>query len=159
VRLQELCDKFESVVFEPYETNEVEIDAHLHELFEQGDGIKQLENIRNKLKAHGNNMLSDTTPFNKHTLTWCIKGLLAEDLLSDEKQGILQDFLRNEVVLGEIADVLNMRFADIKNWSWDAGENGIPVMPRQGLNGKYRIWMDEGKILQMFADGQNPMLK
>jgi hypothetical protein len=70
---------------------------------------------------------------------------LFEDLLSDEKQSILQDFLQSDIVLGEIADVLNMRFADIKNWGWDAGDDGIPVMLRQGLNGKYRIWMDEGK--------------
>jgi hypothetical protein len=145
IRLQELCDKFESVVFTAKETDEVEIDRYLYTMFEKGGGLKSLEYIRNQLKSFSSNMTSDSAPFNTATLVWCIKGLLFEDLLSDEKQSILQDFLHNEVVLGEIADVLNMRFADIKNWNWDAGDDGIPVMPRQGLNGKYRIWMDEGK--------------
>ena len=31
---------------------------------------------------------------------------------------------------------------------WDAGRDGIRVMPRAGLNGKYRIWADDD-ILQM----------
>jgi hypothetical protein len=145
VRLQELCDKFESVVFEAKITDEVEIDQYLHTMFEDGGGLQSLEKIRAELKTWSSSLLSDSAPFDIYTLKWCINGLLFEDLLSDEKQSILQEFLQNEVVLGEIADVLNMRFVDIKNWSWDAGEDGIPVMPRQGLNGKYRIWMDEGK--------------
>jgi hypothetical protein len=145
VRLQELCDKFESVVFTAKETDEVEIDRYLYTMFEKGEGLKSLGNIRSDLASFSSTLKANSAPFDNATLTWCIKGLLFEDLLSDEKQSILQDFLQNEVVLGEIADVLNMRFADIKNWSWDAGDDGIPVMPRQGLNGKYRIWMDEGK--------------
>ena len=58
------------------------------------------------------------------TLKWCVNGLLAEDLLSDQKQAILRDFLEQPVVLGEIADVLNMRFSNIDSWEWDAGERG-----------------------------------
>jgi hypothetical protein len=145
VRLQELCDKFESVVFEPYETDEDDIDSYLLAIFDRGEGTKDLEDIRTQLQFVSTQLMTATAPFSSETLEWCIKGLLAEDLLSDEKQSILQDFLQNDVVLGEIGDVLNMRWADINNWTWDADENGIPVMPRQGLNGKYRIWMDEGK--------------
>lgn len=43
-----------------------------------------------------------------------------------------------------------MRFADISNWDWEAGEEGIPVLPRQQLNGKYRIWMDEDVLQAIF---------
>lgn len=43
-----------------------------------------------------------------------------------------------------------MRFADIADWSWEAGEEGIPVLPRQQLNGKYRIWMDEDVLQAIF---------
>jgi hypothetical protein len=53
-------------------------------------------------------------------------------------------------VLGEIADVLNMRFGDLQSWTWDA-DGGIPVMPRQQLNGKYRIWMDEDVLQAIFV--------
>ena len=62
----------------------------------------------------------------------------------------MQDLLTNDLVLLEIADVLNMRFADFSNWNWDAGEEGIPVLPRQQLNGKYRIWMDEDVLQAIF---------
>lgn len=142
-RLQELCDKFEAVVFQPLETDEVEIDNYLHELCSGDECWKALEFLRKDIRKFGEKFLERVQPFDIPTLTWCISGLLAEDLLSDEKQATLQDFLRNDVVLKEIADVLNMRFADLENWDWDEGESGIPVMPRQQLNGKYRIWMDE----------------
>jgi hypothetical protein len=146
-RLQELCDKFESVVFEPLDTNETEMHNFMNSLFAEPEAAKALEDLRQQIKNESSAMLTDPTPFNEESLTRCIKGLLTEDLLSDEKQSILQEFLQNKVVLAEIADVLNMRFADIKNWDWHAGDEGIPVMPRQQLNGKYRIWMDED-ILQ-----------
>ncbi|KAF5672312.1 ubiquitin ligase [Fusarium heterosporum] len=145
-RLQQLCDKFEQVVFEPLQTDEVEIDLYLNELF-QGDrgeeSAKSLKSLREAITNSCGQIFGAKAPFDSATLKWCINGLLAEDLLSDEKQAILRDFLEKPVVLGEIADVLNMRFSNIHSWEWDAGEHGIPVLPRQQLNGKYRIWMDE----------------
>ena len=148
-RLQELCDKFESVVFEPLETDEVEIDLYIQELFAGDEGIKALRDLREKVKNHSEYMLANSTPFDETSLTWCIKGLLAEDLLSEEKQNVLRDFLDNKLVLSETADVLNMRYGDLESWTWDA-EEGIPVMPRQQLNGKYRIWMDEDVLQAIF---------
>ena len=47
--------------------------------------------------------------------------------------------------------VLNFRYADLKNWDWHAGDAGIPVLPRQQLNGKYRIWMDEDVLQTVFV--------
>ncbi|KAF4992916.1 hypothetical protein FGRMN_6860 [Fusarium graminum] len=145
-RLKQLCDKFERVVFEPLETDEVEIDLYLNELFQGDQGeesVKSLKSLRETIGDSCREIFGAKTPFDSTTLKWCINGLLAEDLLSDEKQAILRDFLEKPVVLGEIADVLNMRFSNIDSWEWDAGEHGIPVLPRQQLNGKYRIWMDE----------------
>lgn len=126
-RLKELCDKFEKVVFEPLETDEVEIDLYLVDLFqgEEGNvGAKGLEALRKGIKNDCAALLDRGSPFDEETLKWCIQGLLAEDLLSDEKQGILRGFLENSVVMGEMVDVLNMRFSDIENWHWDAGEHG-----------------------------------
>ncbi|KAM0431554.1 hypothetical protein ACHAQK_010179 [Fusarium lateritium] len=145
-RLQQLCDKFERVVFEPLETDEVEIDLYLNELFrgeKDEESAKSLGELRDTIAESCQEIFDVKAPFDSMTLKWCINGLLAEDLLSDEKQAILRDFLEKPVVLGEIADVLNMRFSNIESWDWDAGEHGIPVLPRQQLNGKYRIWMDE----------------
>ncbi|KAJ4002734.1 hypothetical protein NW752_009386 [Fusarium irregulare] len=144
-RLQELCDKFEQVVFDPLETDEVEIDLYLNELFkgEDEEKAKSLKALRKTIGDSCRQVFGEKAPFDSTVLKWCIDGLLAEDLLSDQKQAILRDFLEQPVVLGEIADVLNMRFSNIGSWEWDAGEHGIPVLPRQQLNGKYRIWMDE----------------
>ncbi len=79
-------------------------------------------------------------------MEWCIKNLLRNDLLNDQQKAILKDFLTNEVAVGEIADVLNLRFGDLENWSWET-ERGMFYKPRRQLNGKYRIMMDE-EILQ-----------
>lgn len=66
------------------------------------------------METSDNSMLAESEPINQESLTWCIKGLFAKDLLGEENQNALQDFLENELVLKETADVLNMRFADIK---------------------------------------------
>ncbi|KAI1506010.1 hypothetical protein F5X99DRAFT_415670 [Biscogniauxia marginata] len=138
---EELCDKFEKVVFEPLETNEVEINLYLNNLFDGEEG---------KIQEDTDVLFRFRRPFNECTLKWCIEGLLVENLLSDEKQAILRDFLENKTALNEIARVLDRRFIDFENWEWQAGDEGIPVLPRQQLNGKCRIWMDEDVLQAIF---------
>lgn len=70
---------------------------------------------------------------------WCVKALLKNQLLNDEKKASLNDFLKDEAVLSEIRDVLNMRIRDLKDWEWNLGDEGMPVVPRQSLNGKWRV--------------------
>ncbi|CAG9949799.1 unnamed protein product [Clonostachys rosea f. rosea IK726] len=145
-RLQELCDKFEKVVFEPLETDEAEIERYLVQLFARVDeakGQESLEFLRDSIGNSCSIVFGAQAPFDTYVLKWCIKGLLAEHLISEEKQNLLRGFLDNEIVLSEMVDVLNTRFSDIETWEWQVGENGIPVLPRQQLNGKYRIWIDE----------------
>jgi len=149
-RLKQLKDKFESVVFTPLETDEVEISLYLDSLFSGDVGGKALERLRDDVERTGSYMLKNKAPFDARTIKWCLKGLLANDLLRDDKKVILQDFLRDEVARTEICDVLNMKFRDIKNWQWDAGEDGLPVEPRRQLNGKYRIMMDEDVLDAIF---------
>jgi len=150
-RLNELVNKFESVVFKPLETSEVEIREFLDRLFPDEKSQKHLESLRDRVSRETSSLRSETTPFNQESLTSCIRGLLTEDVLSDEKRGILKDFLESDVAKDEIADVLNMRFADLARWQWNAGEGGIPVMPRAGLNGKYRIWADDDMLQMIFV--------
>ncbi|KAI0445711.1 hypothetical protein F4803DRAFT_507060 [Xylaria telfairii] len=149
-RLKELCEKFETVVFTPLETDEARIEQYMQGLFSGDEAEKALRTLRSAIQRHEEDLFRKNEPFDREVLGWCINGLLAEDLLSDEKQTILREFLENPVVLNEIADVLNMRFADFDNWSWEAGEQGIPVLPRPQLNGKYRIWMDEDVLQAIF---------
>ncbi|KAK2008074.1 hypothetical protein LZ32DRAFT_567359, partial [Colletotrichum eremochloae] len=149
-RLQNLCDQFEKIVFTPLETDEAEIDKYLHSFFDTDGNKKLLNDVRSRIRTASEAMLQAYRPFNEKTIKECIKGLLEQDLLSDEKQIILKEFEQNETVLKEIADVLNTRFTDFETWNWDAGEEGVPVLPRQQLNGKYRIWMDEDVLQAIF---------
>lgn len=154
-RLQALCDQFEHVVFEPLETKTEDIQTFLAGLFPDEDSKKELEDfwagMRVDCKDFWNENLDGNEVFTTGSLELCIKGLLKEDILSDAKKEMLKYFLSNEVALVEIADVLNMRFDDLKNWEWHAGEKGIPVLPSQQLNGKYRIWMDEDVLQTIFV--------
>ncbi|GKT89311.1 hypothetical protein Ct61P_07161 [Colletotrichum tofieldiae] len=150
-RLQNLCDQFEKVVFTPLETDEMEINTYLNGFFDTDEKKKVLKTVRDHMRRTSDAMLKTVRPFNEKTLRQCIKGLLEQDLLSDEKQAVLKEFEQNEGVLREIADVLNTRFTDFETWDWDAGDEGVPVLPRQQLNGKYRIWMDEDVLQAIFV--------
>ncbi|KAK4242176.1 hypothetical protein C8A03DRAFT_40451 [Achaetomium macrosporum] len=147
-RLSELVDKFESVVFQPLETDETEIRRFLDSLFPDEESQKELAKLRKRIADESADFMSEAAPFIEQSVTNCIKGLLTEDIVSDEKQAILREFLESDIAKSEIADVLNMRSSDLKQWQWNAGKDGIRVMPRRGLNGKYRFWADDD-ILQM----------
>ena len=146
-RLQQLWEMFESCAFTPLETDTLAITSHLDGLFESDDAAKALRSLRDEVKSISNNLLASSSPFNVFVLTWCIKGLLKNDL-TEHKKTLLEEFLHNKVVLMEIADVLNMRFANLGKWSW--GEDGICVEPWKQLNGKYRVMMDEDILQAIF---------
>ncbi|KAL4905539.1 hypothetical protein BDW74DRAFT_17810 [Aspergillus multicolor] len=150
-RLQQLVDQFEETVFTPLKTSAEEIHAFFDELFPGDEEMKQLRALRERIEENSRDFFEREAPFDRDSLMATIKGLLTEDILSEEKQGVLKSFLKNDVALTEIADVLNMRWADLDNWDWFAGDEGIPVLPRQQLNGKYRIWMDEDVLQLIFV--------
>ncbi len=139
-RLHQLSEKFESVVFTPGDVDVEQIQQLLDGLFAGEDAAKALTTFRKRISEFGKCLADTSKPFTQDVLEWCISGLLQSDLLSDEKKNALDDFLKDKLVLAEIGDVLNMRFADLQNWSWDA-DDGIPVEPRRQLNGKYRVVM------------------
>jgi hypothetical protein len=150
-RLQQLRDKFEAVVFEPVVTNDIEIDNYMSSMFPEDDdeASRALRELRETVKNFSNDFYGKKTPFDLTVLRWCIGSLLKNDLLRDEQKSILEEFLTNDVALTEIADVLNMRFEDLHNWSWEA-EDGMFYEPRRQLNGKYRIMMDEDILQAIF---------
>ena len=128
-RLEQLREKFERVVFEEHHTDEVEIDQYLLALFRGDAAEKALQYLRDRVGSFGKEMLARKRPMQVASLKSCIRGLLKNDLLNDEKKASLRDFLRDEAVLAEIRDVLNMRYHDILNWSWNLGREGMPVIP------------------------------
>ena len=139
-RLIQLSEKFQAVVFSPGDADVDAINGLLAGLFASETAEQALNDFRKRISSFGSRLANEAKPFNKPVLEWCIKGLLQSELLSDHKKNALEDFIKDKIVLAEIADVLNMRFKDLRNWSWDA-EEGIPVAPRRQLNGKYRVVM------------------
>ena len=145
-RLQQLKDKFAEVVFEPMETNIDAIERYMDSLFGDDDTKVVLKTIRTRISGFSSSLAEKDRPFTENSLKWVIRGLLKSDLLSEQKLNLLEEFIRNPVVMAEIADVLNMRFKNLSDWTWDAPE-GMIIQPRAQLNGKWRVMMDED-ILQ-----------
>ena len=149
-RLQALRDKFSDVVFNAIDIDQIELDAYMASFFEDEKAGQVLEYLRNDIRAFAKRQWTLSTPFDADSLDWCIGALLRNDLLNDEQKSTLEDININNVVRDEICDVLNMRYADIENWSWDAPE-GMFYEPRRQLNGKYRIMMDEEILSAIFT--------
>lgn len=147
--LQDLKDRFSSVAFTPLETDEVEIDAYLNSLFDDDYSQACLRNVRTEFAQFGIQLKETTNPFGVQMLKQCIQALLSNDLLNDDAKGTLSDFSTNDVVLAEIADVLNLRFSDLDNWSWEA-DDGMYYEPRRQANGKFRIMMDQDILQAIF---------
>lgn len=128
-RLDQLRQKFAKVVFEPLDTDEVEIHNYLSSLFKGDAGKADLKRLRESVSNAGKGMLQEKKLLDKQSMKWCIKALLKNELLNDEKKATLREFLKDEAVMDEIKDVLNMRFANLKHWSWDLEDGGMPVVP------------------------------
>ena len=151
-RLKQLCDQFERTVFEPYQTDPIGIDLFLSDLFPTEKSKNALESLRERVRRSLAIIWEEQDPFTIDSLSDCIRGIQTEEIVSEEKQETLKHFVNNKVALNEIADVLNMRYADLKNWDWHADDEGVPVLPRQQLNGKYRIWMDDDVLETIFVE-------
>jgi hypothetical protein len=139
--------------FYPLETDGIRIHNYFERLFDSDDGVKDLAKLCNgveDLVETDSRDFGGPKPFNNRVLTWRLKGLLANGFLSDEKNVTLQKMQKDELALTETCDFLNMKGADIKNWNWEAQEDGIAIEPRRQLNGKYRVMMDEDVLEAIF---------
>ncbi|KAI6884673.1 hypothetical protein KC363_g3534 [Hortaea werneckii] len=144
--------RWEQSVFQETDVDPAAIRNMLHKVFEASapDSPKVVpkatEKLREKVRAFESKFASSEN-FSVRTLRLAIKGLLASDLLPNEKQAALSDFDKNEAVLSEVADVLNMRLAAFQEWSW--GEE-VLLEERRQLNGTYNIYMQEDLLQALF---------
>lgn len=137
-------------MFNPYETDQGAIADYLSALFENSankQAIKALAALRNSVEEF-ESTLSGPNQFNREVLHWTINGLITSCLLPEEKNAALKDFLMSDVILDEVADVLNMRLSALDGWEWDA--NGLPVEQRRHVTGKYHIYIEEDLLQAIF---------
>ena len=142
---------WENTVFKPADTDVAAINAYLNALFgkqseEETQVPTALQNLKDEVTNFESN-LSHPPQFTKDELEWTISGLLSSDLLNDEKKAVLKDFLGNQVILSEIADVLNMRMAALDSWSWGGD---VPAEQRRTINGTYNIHLHEDVLQAIF---------
>lgn len=137
---------WEEYVFTSFESDQEAIEQYLHSIFGKNTNnraFRALEELRQSVHLFETGFES----FSSHTLKWTISGLLSSDLLTDEKRAVLKDFASNEVILTEIADVLNMRLADLQTWGWDGN---VSIDQRRHVNGRYKIYMHEDLLQAIF---------
>ncbi|TVY18726.1 histone H3 [Lachnellula arida] len=142
--------EWEELVFEPYETDEAAISEYLRHLFgktgKNKQAAKALEALRKQVEDF-EIQLSSPGQFNEPVLRWTIQGLLNSNLLSEEKNAVLKDFLASSVILREVADVLNMRIATFHAWSW---ETEVPIEQRRHVTGAFHMYIDEDLLQAIF---------
>ncbi|KAJ4246552.1 hypothetical protein NW762_013493 [Fusarium torreyae] len=144
---------WEKTVFEPANVDTKAITQYLDHLFGVGNKDKKvlnsgLKKLRESVYAH-ESRLSTPDQFTVGSLKWIIEGLHSSDLLSDEKREVLKDFETNDMILKEIADVLNMRINALSSWTWNS-ETPVPVEMRRKISGIYNIHMHEDLLQAIF---------
>ncbi|OCK81191.1 hypothetical protein K432DRAFT_442566 [Lepidopterella palustris CBS 459.81] len=147
--IEHLREKFDSIAFTPLDTDAEGIDHYLTSLFPGEEGTKALERLREDVEDH--DFFKEN--FNEETVRWCVKDLIQSELLSDEKKKTLQGYLQSPVVLREITSTLNLKFSDIRNWTWRNPEEGLHVEARQNAEGKYCMIVEEDLMETLFFHG------
>lgn len=142
--------QWEQDVFEEARVNEEALQDYLEGLFvsesEENKKAAALQRLRTST-AEFEQQLASPHQFNHTTLDWTISGLLASDLLTDQKREVLKDFQGNPTILSEIADVLNMRMAALDTWSWGPS---VPVEEHRKINGVFDVKMQEDLLQALF---------
>ncbi|KAH6614894.1 hypothetical protein C7974DRAFT_366825 [Boeremia exigua] len=140
--------EWEKSVFEPASVDLSGLEAYLERLFvtDKKKIASALSDLRKKVRDFETDLTS-SPQFNEYTLRWVIKSLQLSGSLSNEKREVSGDFLSNGVILGEIADVLNMRLLALDRWSW--GDH-VLVEQRREINGRFQVHMHEDILQAIF---------
>ncbi|PPQ98462.1 hypothetical protein CVT26_013863 [Gymnopilus dilepis] len=136
--MHEQKEKFTSLVFEEHPVDTKALNEYLEDLFSSDQASKALEKLHKELKNFGYHL--QRKPITHGDVVIAINGLLASDLMDEEKRTTLKAFQDNWTVIQEVSSVLSMRMASIESWTWP--KEGIPVEFRRHLNGKYRAFTD-----------------
>ncbi|KAI5115889.1 hypothetical protein M0805_004500 [Coniferiporia weirii] len=131
-------EKLESLIFEAKDVDVGALEAYLRDLFSSTESKTALEDLRRKVKEYSDELRKKKIEAKE--LQQVIRSVLRTDVLSEEKQATLKEFLCNSTVVKELVGVLNMQLSSIKTWTWP--REGVMVEPRRHLNGKTRFYLD-----------------
>jgi predicted DNA-binding protein YlxM (UPF0122 family) len=151
-KLQSRMD-WENTVFQAANVDTKALNSYLSHLFSSSNKDKKtmansLKSLRQSVADHEASM-STPDQFTISSLTWIISGLHSSDLLSNEKREVLKDFESNDMILKEIADVLNMRINALESWTWNS-ETPVPVSMEKKISGVFNIHMHEDLLQAIF---------
>lgn len=142
---------WERSVFNAADVTQQSVLSMLQSIFERpGEGSDQAAQALKALRSNVESREEDLaipTNFTSWSLKYTIDGLIASDLLTEDKRTVLRGFLENSVILGEIADVLNMRMASLDEWSWG---DVVQLEERRQLSGLVNIYMHEDLLQAIF---------
>ncbi|KAI8941316.1 hypothetical protein NX059_012541 [Plenodomus lindquistii] len=140
--------EWEKTVFEAATVDVPAFKDYLDKLFvtDNKDGAAAIRDLRKKVEEFESS-LNTPSQFTIHNLRTTISGLENSDLLSNEKREALKDFLSNDVILAEIADILNVRMDALNRWTW--GEY-VTLEQRRRLNGDFSIHFDPDLLQAIF---------
>ncbi|KAJ4407517.1 hypothetical protein N0V91_003785 [Didymella pomorum] len=139
---------WEKSVFEPAVVNLPALNTYLERMFitDNKAVASAIMELRRKV-ADFEVSLASSSQFTPHSMRWVIKSLQGSDLLSNDKRDVLSDFLSNDVILAEIADVLNMRMEALDRWEW--GDH-VLLEQRRSIGGQFHVHMHEDVLQAIF---------
>lgn len=149
-------EEWEGKAFKPANVDIDSLNAYFESVFELStpvanqddkDRWEAIQSLRKAVRSFEVD-LSRPDQLDHFSLGWTIRGLMASDLLTNEKREVLKDFLGNPVILSEIADVLNLRLAALDSWKW--GPDGVPVEQRRKISGIFSVHMQEDILQAIF---------
>ncbi|KAJ8115644.1 hypothetical protein OPT61_g2756 [Boeremia exigua] len=147
VKKLEARREWEKIVFEPVCIDLHALNTYLESLFTVDKKVAvALTGLRQRVRDFEDNLTS-SSQFNNDTLRWVLRSLQMSDLLPNEKREVLGDFLNNDVILAEIADVLNMRLEALDRWNWG---DYVSLEQRRQINGQFQIYMHEDILQAIF---------
>ncbi|RKK93794.1 hypothetical protein BFJ71_g9367 [Fusarium oxysporum] len=151
-KLQSRMD-WEDTVFQAADIDTKALNSYLDHLFRSNNKDKKtmansLKILRRSVSDHEAS-ISTPNQFTVGSLKWIIPGLHSSDLLSNEKREVLKDFESNDMILKEIADVLNMRINALESWTWNS-ETPVPVSMEKKISGVFNIHMHEDLLQAIF---------
>ncbi|KAF2257568.1 hypothetical protein CC78DRAFT_483147 [Lojkania enalia] len=144
--LETAFESFEKHAFTAKETDADKLEQYLENLFEKDAGKKALRRIRNAMGQYGENFIDGFEELDEDDLEWCIKDIIQDSLISEDKKKTLQEYLQSPIAFRELKSTLLMKIRSARQWNWQDATKGLPITTRKDPEGKYRIVVNEGIV-------------